>query len=73
MIKTTDFSKIRRFLIEMYVARLSGGVNKNAAAFWKALIMYLPLVHPNIAECEHYWGTPDGSRFRSRAGGWTPA
>ena len=24
--------------------------------------MYLPLVHPNIAECEGYWGTPDGGR-----------
>ena len=46
----------------MHETRHLGGVNRQTTAFWKALIMYLPLVHPNIVECEHYWGTPDGGR-----------
>ena len=46
----------------MHVARLLGGVNRQTTAFWKALIMYLPLAHPNIVEYEQYWGTPDGGR-----------
>ena len=36
----------------MHVARLLGGVNRQTTAFWKVLIMYLPLAHPNVVEYE---------------------
>ena len=51
----------------MHIARLLGGINSQTTAFWKALIMYLPLAHPNIVEYEQYWGTPDGKIFLNAA------